>query len=456
MNIVILGASQVGSTIAQQLVNEQNDITVVDLDAARLKNLQEHLDIRTIQGHAAYPETLDQAGGRNIDMLIAVTHTDEVNIVACTVAYNLFGVATKIARVRSSGYLAHQELFNSKQFPIDQLITPGKSVTEHIKAVIDYPNSLQVIDFALGKIKLVAIQAAQEGALIGQPLSAFRKHLPDVDVRVTAIYRNKQMIIPRGITVIQQDDKVFFVTAERHVSAMVNEIRPFYKEYQRIIIAGGGNIGQSLAALLENQYRVKIIEPHGAKCREMSSVLTKSVILKGNATDRNLLIEEDIQHTDVFCSLTNSDETNLMSALLAKQLGVNKTIALINNPTYLELIEKNHLNIDIVISPQEITISSLLSYIRRGNIVKAHSLLGGIAEVIETIVQGDPATSKIIGKAIEDISLPKSVMISAIARGNDMLMAHDNIVIEANDHLILFLTDKHVVHEVEDLFRNSE
>ena len=219
------------------------------------------------------------------------------------------------------------------------------------------------------------------------------------------------------------------------------------------MIAGGGNIGQSLAALLENQYRVKIIELHGVKCRGMSSVLTNSVILKGNATDRNLLIEEDIQHTDVFCSLTNSDETNLMSALLAKQLGVNKTIALINNPTYLELIEKNHLNIDIVISPQEITISSLLSYIRRGNIVKAHSLLGGIAEVIETIVQGDPATSKIIGKAIEDISLPKGVMISAIARGNDMLMAHDNIVIEANDHLILFLTDKHVVHEVEDLFK---
>lgn len=453
MNIVILGASQVGSTIAQQLVNEQNDITVVDLDASRLKRLQEYLDIRTVHGHAAYPEILEQAGGKEIDMLIAVTHTDEVNIVACTIAHNLFHIRTKMARVRSNGYLAHQELFVSKQFPIDQLITPGKLVTEHIKAVIDYPNTLQILDFAGGKLKLIAIQASQNGALIGQPLSVFRKHLPDVDIRVTAIYRNKQTIIPEGNTVIQQNDKVFFVAAESNILSMINEIRPFDKHYRRIIIAGGGNIGQNLASVLEHTYQIKVIEQDPAKCRHMSASLAKSVILKGSSSDKNLLIEEDIQHTDVFCSLTDSDETNIMSALLAKRLGAKKSIALVNNPTYLELIEGNHLKIDIVISPQEITISSLLSHIRQGHVIKAHSLLGGVAEAIEAIARGHAKNSKVVGRAIEQIKLPDGVIISAIVRDGTILMAHDDIVVQEYDHVILFVTDKHVIHAVEKLFQ---
>ena len=453
MNIVILGASQVGSTIAQQLVSEHNDITVVDLDASRLKSLQEHLDIRTVHGHAAYPEILEQAGGKKIDMLIAVTHTDEVNIVACTIAHNLFNIRTKMARVRSNGYLAHQELFASRQFPIDQLITPGKLVTAHIKAVIDHPNALQILDFAQGKLKLIAIQAAQNGALIGQPLSVFRKHLPDVDIRVTAIYRNKQTIVPEGNTVIQQNDKVFFVATERNILLMINEIRPFDKHYQRIIIAGGGNIGQNLASVLEHKYQIKVIEQNPARCKQMSATLARSVILKGSSTDKNLLLEEDIQHTDVFCALTNSDETNIMSALLAKRLGAKKNIALVNNPTYLELIEKNQLNIDIIVSPQEITISSLLSHIRQGNVIKAHSLLGGVAEAMEAIAQGDAKYSRVVGKAIEAIRLPEGVMISAIVRDNQVLMAHDDTVVQENDHVILFVTNKNVIHEVEKLFQ---
>ena len=450
MKIIILGAGQVGGTLAEHLASEANDITVVDTDGERLRDLGDRLDIRTVQGRGSLPTVLRQAGADDADMLVAVTNSDETNMVACQVAYSLFHTPTKIARVRESSYLTREELFDNDHIPVDVLISPEQVVTNYIKRLIEHPGSLQVIDFAEGKAQLVAVKAYYGGPLVGQQLRQIRAHMPNVDTRVAAIFRRDRPITPRGDTVIEADDEVFFIAAKKDIRAVMGELRRIDETNKRIVIAGGGQIGERLAEAIESRYQVKIIEMNPARCRYLSDTLDSTVVLQGSASDRDLLLEEKIADADIFLALTNDDEANIMSSLLAKRLGAKKVMTIINNPAYVDLIQGG--DIDIAISPRLATIGTLLAHVRRGDIVSVHSLRRGAAEAIEAIAHGDAKSSKVIGKAIENIALPPGATIGAIIRDEEVLIAHDDTVIEAGDHVILFLVDKKHIRDVEKLF----
>ena len=451
MKIIILGANQVGSALAETLANEANDITVVDADTEKLRELKDHIDIGTVAGHPSLPEVLEKAGGQDADMIIAVTESDEINMVACRVAYSLFQTPKKICRIRASSYLVSDKLFGQHGIAVDTVISPELIVSSDIEHLLDLPGSLQVLDFADGKVQLVAVKAYYGGPLVGQEIRLLRQHMPSVDTRVAAIFRKDRPIIPEGSTVIEADDEVFFVAATKDIRACMSELRRMDKPYKRLMIAGGGNIGMRLAERVEDRYQVKIVERNLDRCSLISETLNHAIVLNGEASQRDLLIEENISDTDVFLALTNDDEANIMSSLLAKRLGAKKVMALINNSAYVDLVQGGE--IDIAISPQQATIGKLLAHVRRGDVVNVHSLRRGAAEAMEAIAHGDDISSKVVGKAIEDIDLPEGTTIGAIVRNDEVLIAHDNTVVEPDDHVILFLVDRKRIPEVERLFQ---
>ena len=452
MNIIILGAGQVGSSAAENLSSEANDITLVDINADVLSDISERLDIRTVVGHASHPDVLKKAGIADADMLVAVTNSDETNIVACQVAHSLFHTPTKIARVRAQEYLKYNELFNDKTLPIDVLISPEQLISEHIQRLIEYPGALQVLDFAGGRAQLVGVKAYYGGPLVGHEISDLRKHMPGIDARVAAIFRRGVGIVPDGHRVIEADDEVFFVAARKDIRAVMSELRKLDKPFKRIMLAGGGNIGKRLAEALENNYSVKILERDPERAKQLSCDLNKAMVLLGDTADEDLLLEENIDQMDVFCALTNDDEANILSSMLVKRLGARKVMSLINRSAYVDLMESQG-TIDAAISPQQITISGLLAHVRRGDVVAVHSLRRGAAEAIEAVAHGDSATSKVVGKRVEQIKLPAGTTIDAIIRGEQVIMAHHDVVIENDDHLILFLLDKTKFNAVEKLFQ---
>ena len=452
MKIIILGANQVGSALAETLANEANDITVVDTDTKKLQELKDHIDISTIVGEASHPDVLERAGGEDADMIIAVTESDEVNMVACQVAYSLFQTPKKICRIRSSSYLVSERLlFGENGIAVDVVISPELIISNYISRLLDLPGALQVLDFADGKVQLVAVKAFYGGPLVGQEIRLLRQHMPSVDTRVAAIFRKDRPIMPEGSTVIEADDEVFFIAARNDISACISELRRLDRPYKRIMIAGGGNIGLRLTEDIEHRYQVKIIERNSERCDYLANHLDHAIVLNGEASQQDLLIEENIEDTDVFLALTNDDEANIMSSLLAKRLGAKKVMAIINNPAYVDLVQGGE--IDIAISPQQATIGSLLTHVRRGDVVKVHSLRRGAAEAIEAVAHGDQVSSKVVGRAIESIDLPEGTTIGAIVRNDEVLIAHDDIVIESGDHVILFLIDRREIRKVERLFQ---
>ncbi len=451
MKIIILGAGRVGASVAANLASEANDVTVVDIDEAVLEDLKDRFDIRTVKGHASHPETLMHAGGEDADMVIAVTQSDETNMVACQVAYTLFHTPTKIARVRSVEYLNHPRRFAQEAWPADVLISPEQLVTDYIERLIEHPGALQVLDFAGGRVQLVAVRTYHGGPLVGHELSNLKKHMPGIDARVASIFRQGKPITPGGDTIIEVDDEVFFLAARKHIRAVMSEMRKTEKPVKRVILAGGGNIGTRLATAIENQYQVKIIEHNEDHARRLSETLDKTMVLLGDAADKELLLEENIENTDVFCALTNDEEANILSAMLAKRLGARKVMSLINRASYVDLVQSE--TIDVAISPQQATIGSLLTHIRRGDVVVVHSLRRGAAEAIEAVAHGDRDSSRVVGRAIEEIKLPPGTTIGAIARGEEVIIAHHDTVIESDDHVILFLSDKKCIQQVERLFQ---
>lgn len=451
MKIIILGAGQVGATLAISLAGEDNDITLVDINPKKLRALQDHLDVRTIVGYGSYPEILRQAGAEDADMIIAVTNSDETNMLACQVAYSIFNTPTKIARVRSPEYLVEKKLFHSKNLPVNVVISPEQLVVNYISRLVENPGALQVVDFAEGLVRLVAVKAYYGGLLVGNALSALKDHMPNIETRVAAIFRRGKAIMPAGDTVIEADDEVFFIAASHHIRRVMGELQKLENPYKRIMIAGGGNIGKGLAKTLENKYQVKLIESDTKKAMSISDEVDNTIILNGDACNQELLLEENIDHMDVFIAVTNKDEANIMSAMLAKRLGVRKTMVLINRAAYTDLLQGNE--IDIAISPQHTTTSSLLRHIRRGDVANVYSLRRGAAEAMEAIAHGTEETSKVVGRAIGAIELPKGTTIAAIVRDKKVLIAHHNTVVQSNDHVILFLIDKQYVRVVEQLFQ---
>jgi len=451
MKIIILGAGQVGGTLAISLAGEDNDITLVDTNPKKLRALQDQLDLRTIVGYGSHPQILRQAGADDADMIIAVTNSDETNMIACQVAYSIFNTPTKIARIRSPEYLKEKTLFNADNLPVDVVISPEQLVVKHIHRLIETPGALQVMDFAEGRIRLVAVKAYYGGLLVGNTLSTLRSHMPNIEARVAAIFRQGKAIMPTGDTVIEADDEVFFIAASHHIRQIMGELQELENPYKKIMIAGGGNIGRGLAKALQDKYYVKLLERDSKRAMSISDDLDDTIVLHGDASNQQLLIDENIDQMDVFIAVTNSDEANIMSAMLAKRMGARKTMVLINRPAYTDLLQGNE--IDIAISPQHTTTSILLTHIRKGDVANVYTLRRGAAEAMEAVAHGTEDTSKVVGKAIGEIELPKGTTIAAIVRGEKVIIAHHNIVIQSDDHVILFLVDKKYVGDVERLFQ---
>ncbi len=453
MKIIILGAGTVGSTLATLLSKEDNDITVVDQNENSLHRLEEDADIKSISGSCSYPNNLVNAGIEKADMVVAVTGSDEINIVSCLISKVLSPEVKTIARIRESSYLKNKtkDAINSGSIPVDIVVSPEKLITNHIQALIETPGSLQVLEFGEGLLNLVGVRAVEGGPLIGHEISDLKKHMPNVDTRVAAIFRGKGSIIPKGTTTVMAGDEVFFIARRKDAKRVINEMRKKEEPYKYVVIAGGGKIGSALAEQIESNHRVKVIESNAERAKVISENLVNTIVLEGNVSDRSLLHEENIEECDVFVALTNDDEANVMSCMLAKEMGAHKVIALINNDAYVDLMEGK--NIDIAVAPSQITIGTFLSELAGDEVVKVHSLRRGAAEAIETIVKpSENGKDDVIGKELGNINLPLGATIGAIIRKNKAKIAHDDVKLRENDHVILFLTDKKLLPQIKDIF----
>lgn len=468
MRIIILGAGRVGSSVAEALVSEANDITVIDQDSARVADLQGRFDLRGMVGNASAPSVLREAGMEDADLLIAVTATDETNLVACKIAADLFNTPNRIARVRNVELREHPQLTGEAGFRVNHIIWPEQSVTDALLRLVEFPEALQVMEFAGGRVQLVAVRAYAGGPLVSHPIQDLRKHIPNVDARIVAVYRNDHSLKCEGRTMIEAGDEVFVLAASENIRAVMAELRRMDKPVRRVMIAGGGNIGVRLARALDVResfdlsahMNVKLIEFNKRRCEALASQLSSRVlVLHGDVTDEELLVEEGVGECDLFVSVTSDDENNIMSALLAKRLGARRTIALVNRKSYGDLMQGGQ--IDIAISPSHATLSELLKHIRRGDVVAGHSLRRGAAEALEIIAHGDAHSSRVIGRRIEDIELLNgrsgTASIGAIVRGQGaqakVLIAHHDTVIEPDDHLIVFVSNKRLIPRVEKLFQ---
>ena len=456
MKIIILGAGTVGTTLAISLSQEDNDVTVVDNDQSALHHLEEEADIKTVNGSCSYPNTLVNSGIKEADMVVAVTGSDEINIVSCLISKVLSENVKTIARIRESSYLKDRtkKAIEEGVIPVDIVVSPEKLITNHIQALIETPGSLQVLEFGDGLLNLVGVRAIEGGPLIGHEIGDLKKHMPNVDTRVAAIFRKGGAIIPKGTTTVEAGDEVFFIARRKDARKVINEMRKKEDPYKYVVIAGGGKIGSSLAEQLESNHTIKLIEANSEKAKEISARLIDTIVLEGNVSDKSLLHEENIEECDVFVAVTNDDEANVMSCMLAKEMGAHKVIALINNEAYVDLVQDK--GIDVAIAPSQITIGTFLSELAGDEVVKVHSLRRGAAEAIETIVkESTNGKEDAVGKELGNIRLPVGATIGAIIRKNKAKIAHDDVKLREHDHVILFLTDKKLLPEVKQIFSPS-
>jgi trk system potassium uptake protein TrkA len=430
MKILVLGAGQVGKTVAQALSHEGNEITIVDWHASLLKDLEHRMDIKTVLGHAAHPDVLMRASAEEAE---------------------LFQTPTRLARVRAQSYQDHPELFTGEAVPVNHIINPELLVTNSIQHLIEHTEALQILDFADGKARLVAVRAHSGGPLIGQELRTLSRQVLKASTRIVAVFRRNQAIIPEGRTVVERGDEVFFLAASNDIPIVLKAFGRAEVPTRRVFIGGGGKIGKRLAEQIESHYFVKIIEQDMDRCQNLVRSLRRAIVLNGDVTDASLLREEGIMDADVYCAVTNDDETNILSSMLAKRCGVGKTLSLINHPDYLDLVQGEA--VDIAISPALFSIGAILTHIRQGDVVAVHSLRRGAAEAIEIVVHGDKLTSGVVGQRAKGLPLPTGSSIGAIIRGEDLVFINSKTTIESGDHVILFLVDKRHIKEVEELFQ---
>ena len=480
MKIIILGAGRVGQSVADSLVSERNDITVIDTDAERLRDLESRFDLRGVVGNGIEPAVLAEAGAQDTDLLIACAAQDETNLVCCKVAQLMFNIPKRIARVRSTGFQRDERLVGPEGFAVDRIICPEESLTRYIGKLIDYPEAMQVREFAGGRACLVSVRARAGAPMVGHTVAEMRNSTPDVAVRLVAIYRRfpeepDRFVACAGETRIEPGDEVFVLAAREHIPHVratlhrrdANPVRPV----RRIMIAGGGPVGLHLALELGKEpgrFLVKIIEDDSARCIELASRLPSDVlVLQGDTTDENLLGDESIDEIDLFLALTDDDEDNIMSCLLAKRLGARRVLALINRRSYADLMHGTQ--IDIALSPAQAMLGELLAYVRQGDVQAVHSLRRGVAEALEIVVRGDRKTSRVVGRKVSDLALPRDVHIGLIVRGlpdspdvsadelrePQVIIPRSATALESGDHVVFFLPHKRLVRDVEKLFRVS-
>jgi trk system potassium uptake protein TrkA len=451
MRVIVCGAGQVGSNIARYLAGAGNDVTVIDQRAELAQRISESLDIQGLAGFASHPDILERAGAANADLLIAVTLSDEVNMVACQVAHSLFDVPTKIARIRTQSYLEGRwrDLFARQHLPIDYVISPEREVARDVLRRLQVPGALEVIPFADDRVRLIAVRCEAECPILNTPLRQLDYLFPDLSLTVVGIAREDQFFIPTGDDPLIEGDEVFFVVATGHVGHAMPIFGHEERAAERAVIAGGGNIGLFLATELEEELpglSLKIIEGDRERAVEIAERLQRTTVLHGDARDREILEEANVHAAEAFVGLTNSDEVNILASLLAKRYGCQSAFALINNNAYAPLT--GTLGLDVVINPRQTTVSSVLRHVRRGRILAVHSLRDGAAEIFEAEAL---ETSPLVGEPLRDVRLPPGVIVGAIVRGDEVLVPAGDSVIRARDRVVL-VARAAVVKRVEKMF----
>lgn len=464
MRIIILGAGRVGESVAESLCSENNDITVIDPDPARLHELEERLDLRGVPGNGIQPSVLRRAGAEDADLFIACASSDETNLAASKVARTAFHIPTTIARLRSPEFVEGDPLLGPEGFAVDHVICPEESVMRTIHQLIDYPEALQVLEFVGGRVSLITVRAVRGGSMVQHSLAELPQLVPGADMRIVAIYRGSASVPVAGDTRIAAGDEVFVLAATEHVRRVLGALRQMDRPARRVMIAGGGRVGLRLARELQAGCEVKLIEVSRPRCDYLATQLAgRTMVLHGDSTDEDLMQDENVREMDLFAAVTSDDEDNIMACLLAKRLGARRVLALINRRAYADLVQGTQ--IDIAISPAHAVIGELLAHIRRGDVEAVHSLRRGAAEALEIVARGDRRSSKVVGRRVDEVPLPAGAQIGALVRGLhagpddparpevQVLMAHHDTVIEADDHVILFLPHKRMVREVERLFQ---
>lgn len=455
MKIIIIGAGQTGSALAEYLVADQrNEITVIDVNSALLKSLQDRFDLQCIEGSGSFPDILEQAGAESADLVVAVTNSDETNMIACYFCDRFFHTPIKISRLLASSYInENYPLFGTDQhLAIDHIIAPEKIITEHIRNLITYNGALQIETLCQDQLYLVSAIAYYGGALVGSELSELHEHLPYVYVKIVAIYRKSRYVRPLPSTIIEAGDCVYFVTIKANIKAIMNELQRLEKPCKRIMINGGDHIAISLAKQLEPLYQVKLIESNEKKAEQIADQLTHSIVLNSDAADQDFLAQEQIDMIDIFLSLTHDDEANIMSAMLAKRMGAKKVMILVERRSYLELI--NDSAIDLAFSSQQATISELLCYVHGKNMLKLIQLNNQPSQLIEIALVNDNENEPhaFAGKSIQEIKAFATFSLVALVRaGEAMIIDDDSLILQDKDHLVLFIPNRKQLSELERL-----
>ena len=451
MKVVVCGAGQVGYAIARHLSGEQNDVTVVDQNPQLVQRVNDTLDVQGMVGFASHPDVLERAGAGDADMLIAVTYADEVNMVACQVAHSLFNVPTKIARIRAQSYLqpGWRELFSREHLPIDVIISPEIEVAAAVLRRLHAPGAFDTIPFADGRVQVVGVRLAEDCPVINTPLRQLTELFPDLNIVVVAVIRGDRMIVPVGDDQLLADDQIYFVADAGHVPRAMRLFGHEEQEARRVIIIGGGNIGLYLATLIEKEgtgVRTKIIEVNPERAAFVADRLNDTVVLNGDALDREILIEANVEHTETVVAVTDDDEVNILASLLAKRNGCQRALTLINNAGYGPLITS--LGIDVALNPRATTVSSILQHVRRGRIRGVYSLRDGMAEVIEAEAL---ETSSLVGSPLRQSRMPTGVIVGALVRGESIVIPRGDTVIQVGDRVIMFALAE-AVRQVEKMF----
>jgi trk system potassium uptake protein len=454
MRVIICGAGQVGYGIAERLAAEQNDVSVIDTSAELIRSVRDNLDVRGFVGHGSHPDVLEKAGAQEADMIIAVTLYDEVNMVACQVAHSLFNVPTKIARIRAQSYLQphYMDLFSRDHMPIDVIISPELEVGDMVLRRIALPGATDVVRFADSKIILVAIECLEDCPVVNTPLAQLSELFPDLPSTVVGVFRNDRLFVPHSGDQLVTGDLAYVVTSKDQVRRTLGLFGHEEQEATRIVIAGGGNIGLYVARALEQRQsrtKVKIIEHTRERAVAIADELRRTVVLHGSALDQKLLLEADIQHTDLMVALTNNDQVNILSSVMAKRLGCRSNLVLINDPSYHDFTKT--LGIDAHVNPRAVTISRVLQHVRRGRIRAVHSIQRGAAEVIEAEAL---ETSPLVGQPLRELELPEGVRIGAIYRDGEMIKPSGTVRIKPKDRVVMFALEG-AVKQVEQMFRVS-
>jgi trk system potassium uptake protein TrkA len=440
MKIVICGAGLVGSAIARHLSEEQNDVTVIDASQENIQRITDQYDVRGVVGVASHPDRLAEAGVRDAELLIAVTESDEVNMVACQVAHTIFNTPVKIARIRANAYLdpSFSSLYSPENLPIDHIISPEAEVSSAISNQLRVPGAFDVQNLCDGKMNLVGVQCTENSPILGTSLRHLTSLFPDLSLTILAIIRDGKVILPRsGVEAMQTGDRVYFVCDSTHLDRAMASFGHEEGEARSVVIAGGGSIGLMLSREIEKNFQNtnnQIIELDNSRAKSLAEELQGTCIINGDALDGAILREAGVHKTETFVAVTEDDEVNILSALLAKRTGAKHAVALVNIPGFIPLV--GTLGVDAVINPSQITVSSILEYVRRGRIRDVHPIVEDLGEVLEA--EALPS-SLLVGKPLRAAKIPKGISIGGVYRDDKAIAVRGDTVIEAGDTVIIFV-----------------